>query len=189
MSIAWWHRFPAPTVPATRAKSSLNPSPARRAHIQRLPGYRRKLLSMRVERGNDSPYDITLTGNKDKPIEFYVRHDATTFPAGAWAADFQFDSTTDRRLVKVVPVVDELARECLGGLVARSITSGASSPSWAGWPWAVAIRRCCAAATARSWPARRPARRAAPLPREGVEARREFAAPSGRPERCRGGRW
>ena len=36
--------------------------------------------------------------------------------------DFQFDSTTDGRPVKIVSVVDEHTRECLGGLVERSIT-------------------------------------------------------------------
>jgi len=39
-----------------------------------------------------------------------------------WAIDFQFDSTTDGRLVKILSVVDEHTRECLGGLVERSIT-------------------------------------------------------------------
>ena len=36
--------------------------------------------------------------------------------------DFQFDSTTDGRPVKIVSIVDEHTRECLGGLVERSIT-------------------------------------------------------------------
>ena len=36
--------------------------------------------------------------------------------------DFQFDSTTDGRPVKIVSIVDEHTRECLGGLVDRSIT-------------------------------------------------------------------
>jgi putative transposase len=39
-----------------------------------------------------------------------------------WAIDFQFDSTTDGRPVKILSVVDEHTRECLGGLVERSIT-------------------------------------------------------------------
>jgi hypothetical protein len=34
-----------------------------------------------VERGADPSYGITLTGKKDRPIEFYVRRDATTFLA------------------------------------------------------------------------------------------------------------
>jgi putative transposase len=44
-------------------------------------------------------------------------------PNRVWAVDFQFDSTTDGRPVKIVSIVDEHTRECLGGLVARSITS------------------------------------------------------------------
>ena len=40
-----------------------------------------------------------------------------------WAVDFQFDSTTDGRPVKIVSIVDEHTRECLGGLVERSITA------------------------------------------------------------------
>jgi putative transposase len=38
-----------------------------------------------------------------------------------WAIDFQFDSTTDGRPVKILSLVDEHTRECLGGLVERSI--------------------------------------------------------------------
>jgi putative transposase len=44
-------------------------------------------------------------------------------PNKVWAVDFQFDSTTDGRPVKIVSVVDEHTRECLGGLVERSITA------------------------------------------------------------------
>jgi len=43
-------------------------------------------------------------------------------PNTVWAVDFQFDSTTDARPVKIVSIVDEHTRECLGGLVERSIT-------------------------------------------------------------------
>lgn len=43
-------------------------------------------------------------------------------PNKVWAVDFQFDSTTDGRPVKIASVIDEHTRECLGGLVARSIT-------------------------------------------------------------------
>ena len=38
------------------------------------------------------------------------------------AVDFQFDSTTDGRPVKIVSIIDEHTRECLGGMVERSIT-------------------------------------------------------------------
>ena len=47
---------------------------------------------------------------------------AADAPNRVWAVDFQFDSTTDGRPVKIVSVVDEHTRECLGGLVERSIT-------------------------------------------------------------------
>jgi len=36
--------------------------------------------------------------------------------------DFQFDSTTDGKPIKIVSVVDEHTRECLGGMVERRIT-------------------------------------------------------------------
>jgi hypothetical protein len=36
--------------------------------------------------------------------------------------DFQFDSTIDGRPIKIVSIVDEHTRECLGGMVERSIT-------------------------------------------------------------------
>lgn len=44
-------------------------------------------------------------------------------PNRVWAVDFQFDATTDGRPIKIVSVIDEHTRECLGGLVARSITA------------------------------------------------------------------
>jgi transposase InsO family protein len=43
-------------------------------------------------------------------------------PNRAWAVDFQFDVTTDGRPVKIVSIIDEHSRECLGGMVERSIT-------------------------------------------------------------------
>jgi putative transposase len=43
-------------------------------------------------------------------------------PDRVWAVDFQFDSTTDGRPIKIVSIIDEHTRECLGGLVERSIT-------------------------------------------------------------------
>ena len=46
----------------------------------------------------------------------------TDAPNKVWAVDFQFDATTDGRPVKIVSVVDEHTRECLGGLVERSVT-------------------------------------------------------------------
>ena len=43
-------------------------------------------------------------------------------PNRVWATDFQFDATTDGRPIKIVSIVDEHTRECLGGLVERGIT-------------------------------------------------------------------
>jgi putative transposase len=43
-------------------------------------------------------------------------------PNRVWAADFQFDVTTDGRPIKIVSIIDEHTRECLGGLVERNIT-------------------------------------------------------------------
>ncbi len=48
---------------------------------------------------------------------------AAEAPNRVWAVDFQFDATEDGRPVKIVSIVDEHTRECLGGLVERSITS------------------------------------------------------------------
>jgi Integrase core domain len=39
-----------------------------------------------------------------------------------WAVDFQFDVTADGRSVKIVSIIDEHTRECLGGMVERSVT-------------------------------------------------------------------
>jgi transposase InsO family protein len=43
-------------------------------------------------------------------------------PDRVWAVDFQFDSTTDGRPFMIVSIIDEHTRECLGGLVERTIT-------------------------------------------------------------------
>jgi Integrase core domain len=43
-------------------------------------------------------------------------------PNRVWAVDFQFGSTTGGRPIKIVSTVDEHTRECLGGMVERSIT-------------------------------------------------------------------
>ncbi|OCB22688.1 integrase [Mycobacterium intracellulare subsp. yongonense] len=58
------------------------------------------------------------------------RHGSSTAPATVvadapnrvWAVDFQFDCTTDGRPIKIVSIIDEHTRECLGGMVERSIT-------------------------------------------------------------------
>jgi putative transposase len=43
-------------------------------------------------------------------------------PNVVWAVDFQFDATTDGRPIKILSIVDEHTRECLGGLLERNIT-------------------------------------------------------------------
>ena len=40
-----------------------------------------------------------------------------------WAVDFQFDADEHGRLIKICSIVDEHTRECIGGLVERSITA------------------------------------------------------------------
>jgi putative transposase len=58
------------------------------------------------------------------------RHGSSTAPPAVvadapnrvWAVDFQFDVTTDGRPIKIVSIIDEHTRECLGGMVERSIT-------------------------------------------------------------------
>lgn len=44
-------------------------------------------------------------------------------PNRVWAVNFQFDATNDGRPIKIVSIVDEHTRECLGGLVERGITA------------------------------------------------------------------
>lgn len=45
-------------------------------------------------------------------------------PNRVWAIDFQFDATDDGRPVKIVSIVDEHTRECLGWWSARSPPTG-----------------------------------------------------------------
>jgi transposase InsO family protein len=45
------------------------------------------------------------------------------FPNHVWALDFQFDQTTNGRLLKWLNIVDEFTRESLVSVVARSITN------------------------------------------------------------------
>ena len=47
---------------------------------------------------------------------------AADAPDRVWAVDFQFDATSDGRPIKIVSILDEHTRECLGGLVERSVT-------------------------------------------------------------------
>ena len=77
--------------------------------IQRLwreEGLRVPARRRRKRRGASTAYD---TPSADAPNQ-------------VWAVDFQFDSTTDGKPIKIVSVVDEHTRECLGGMVERRIT-------------------------------------------------------------------
>lgn len=44
-------------------------------------------------------------------------------PNVVWAVDFQFDADEQGRPIKICSIVDEHIRECIGGLVERSITA------------------------------------------------------------------
>lgn len=66
-------------------------------------------------------------------------------PSRVRAMDFQFDVTTDQGPIKIVSIVDEHTRECLGGMGDRSITS--SPNSTAGLPSEEPSRRSCAVTT------------------------------------------
>lgn len=53
-----------------------------------------------------------------------VRAPVADAPNMVWALDFQFDVDEHGRSIKIASIVDEHTRECLGGLVERSITAG-----------------------------------------------------------------
>ncbi len=77
-------------------------------------------------------------------------------PNRVWAVDFQFDATTDGRPIKIVSIVDEHTRECLGGLVERSITADDLIDELDRLAAdRVATRPCCAATTGPNSPAPR----------------------------------
>ena len=64
---------------AQLARSTVTPAPEVEVAAYEVDG--KTLLVLAVARGTDPPYGVTLPGRKDKPVEFYVRRDATTFPA------------------------------------------------------------------------------------------------------------
>lgn len=66
---------------AQLARSIVTPAPEATAHVYEVDG--KTLLVLVVSRGDSPPYGITLPGKQGKPVEFYVRRDATTFPARA----------------------------------------------------------------------------------------------------------
>jgi len=66
---------------AQLARSIVTPAPEATARVYEVDG--KTLLVLAVSRGASPPYGITLPGKQGKPVEFYVRRDATTFPARA----------------------------------------------------------------------------------------------------------
>lgn len=48
---------------------------------------------------------------------------AASAPNVVWAVDFQFDADEQGRPIKICSIVDEHTRECIGGIVDRSITA------------------------------------------------------------------
>jgi hypothetical protein len=64
---------------AQLVRSIVTPTPAIEVRQYDVGG--RLLLVLAVEPGTRPPYGITLPGRSGKPIEFYVRRNATTFPA------------------------------------------------------------------------------------------------------------
>jgi len=66
----------------------------------------------------------TATSTAQMAGHFHRTRDAhRDAPNRVCAADFQFDATTDGRPIKIGSIIDEHTRECLGGLVERSITA------------------------------------------------------------------
>jgi hypothetical protein len=64
------------------------------------------------------------------------------------AVDFQFDSTTDGRPIKIVSIIDEHTRECLGGMSSAASPVNTSPKSWTAWPASgVPCPRCCVVTT------------------------------------------
>jgi hypothetical protein len=64
---------------AQLARSIVAPAPVIEVRQYELDS--KLLLVLSVEPGPNPPYGITLPGRSGKPVEFYVRRDATTFPA------------------------------------------------------------------------------------------------------------
>jgi hypothetical protein len=81
-------------------------------------------LTQRHGSGPPGPHPIVAAahGHPATPAARPRHHLTADAPDRVWAADFQFDATTDGRPIKIVSIIDELTRTCLGGLVERSIT-------------------------------------------------------------------
>ena len=89
-------------------------------------------------------YRESLTHNRSDTV-------SADAPNRVRAVDFQFDVTTDGRPIKIVSIIDEHTRECLGGMVERSITCDdliAELDRLAGQRGTdPTVLRCCCAAT------------------------------------------
>ena len=94
---------PPITMPAARAGSSIT----------------RRFNGFGVKKGCGCRSVDAVNATASRPRRQRSTADA---PNRVWAVDFQFDVTTDGRPIKIVSVIDEHTRECLGGMVERSIT-------------------------------------------------------------------
>lgn len=72
-------------------------------------------------------------------------------PKVVWAIDFQFDSTTDGKAIKIASMVDEHTRESLLHLVERSITAERLVPELEKVFALAGHRRCSGWTTVRNW--------------------------------------
>jgi len=117
--------IPSQTPSGYRPRGWQGPPPPRiRAGLPRCPGLgwivnRKKVQRLRREEGLRVPQRRRHKHHGTSTAPPTVVADA---PNRVWAVDFQFDSTTDGRPIKIVAVIDEHTRECLGGMVERSIT-------------------------------------------------------------------
>jgi hypothetical protein len=76
-------------------------------------------------------------------------------PNEVWSYDFIHDRLENGAALKMLTVLDEFTRECLGILVARSITASGVSGSWKCWFCNVERLEMCEATTVRNlWPMR-----------------------------------
>ena len=71
-------------------------------------------------------------------------------PNVIWALDFQFDQTSDRRILKLLNVIDEYSRECLAIVVGRSIDADSASAACRPWPCNAAHGDTCSLTTGAS---------------------------------------
>ena len=71
-------------------------------------------------------------------------------PNVIWALDFQFDQTSDGRILKLLNVIDEYSRECLAIVVGRSIDADSASAACRPWPCNAAHGDTCSLTTGAS---------------------------------------